>query len=87
MYKLVGAMRERNLSNDDLFRMIDISNDQLIQLDEMVDVVKILNDFKKKELHALHQAFDLDNNGVVDKDEFDSTMRRFNTKYDKWIKS
>jgi Ca2+-binding EF-hand superfamily protein len=54
MYKLVGSMRERDLSNDDLFRMIDISNDELIQLDELENVVKILNDFKKKELHALH---------------------------------
>ena len=27
IYKLIGAMRSRNLSSDDLFRMIDISND------------------------------------------------------------
>ena len=83
IFKLVGAMRDRDMSSEDLFNLIDVSNDKNIQLDEMIDVVKIIKDFKKKELHALHNFMDLDKNGEVDKKEWDMVTKKMEKLYDK----
>ena len=76
-------MNDRNLSEDDLFRMIDISDDGLIQLSEMEQVLKIFDEFRIKELHSLYNFFDIDNNGVIDKSEFYGQMKKARSRYNK----
>ena len=70
IFKLIKAMRGRMMGMEELFRMIDLSNDGFIDIGEMQDVVKIFDDFKIKELNAIHVFFDIDNNGVIDEAEF-----------------
>lgn len=82
IYKLVKAMRGRMMGMEELFRMIDMSNDGFIDIGEMQDVVKIFDDFKIKELNAIHSFFDIDNNGVIDQEEFYQQMKKAEKNYD-----
>ena len=75
-------MRGRMMGMEELFRMIDLSNDGFIDIGEMQDVVKIFDDFKIKELNAIHVFFDIDNNGVIDQSEFYQQMRKAEKNYD-----
>ena len=68
--KFVAAMKERDLTDDEFFRMIDVSNDGFIQIAEMEAVIKIFSDFSSKELHSVYKFFDIDENGVIDKTEY-----------------
>lgn len=77
------SMDEQKLTEEDLFRTIDTSGDGKISLKEMEDVVRIFSDFKQKELHAIHNFFDVDNNGSIDRKEYNTAMRKVQKKYDK----
>ena len=83
--KLIGAMRDRDMSEEELFNMIDISNDGKISLDEMIDVIKFIKDFQKKQLFILHNFMDLDQNGEVDKKEWKQVMRKMGKMYEKHL--
>ena len=83
--KLVGSMRDREMSADELFNMIDTSNDEKVSLQEMIEVVKFLKDFKKKELIMLHNMLDVDGNGEVDKKEWKQVMRTMDRIYEKHL--
>jgi len=64
--KFITSMKSRDMNEEELFRMIDVSNDGMIQVSEMEEVIKIFDDFKIKELHAIYNFFDIDGNGVID---------------------
>jgi len=70
VYKLLEAMKKRQISLEELFRSIDVDNDKTITLSEMEDTIKIFSSFKVKELHSIHNYFDVDNNGSIDEREY-----------------
>lgn len=82
VFKLLKLMRERELSEAELFRMIDVSNTQTLDLAELDQVVSALGDFQKKEIHSIHAYFDVDKNGEIDKTEYHDMMEATASKYD-----
>ena len=71
------------MTSEDLFRMTDVDNNQKIELSEMTETVKICSEFKHKELKAIHNYFDIDNNGHIDRQEWETQMKKAIAKYDK----
>ena len=69
-------MHERKVSNDEFFRMVDVNNDCILDLAEIEEVVKIFSNFSRKEIHMIHNFFDIDNNGKTEKDEFYKQMKK-----------
>ena len=53
-------MKERKLSAEELFKMIDIDGNGVLNLNELDEVVKALSDFQKKEIKSIHSYFDID---------------------------
>ena len=49
----------------------------------MEESIKIFGNFKIKELHSIHNFFDIDKNGVVDEKEFKMQLKRAFKKYNK----
>jgi hypothetical protein len=74
--KLLDAMKRRGVSEEELFRTIDTDGDRRISLQEMEEAIRIFSDFKIKELHSIHNFFDIDNNGLIDEKEFRKQMRK-----------
>ena len=56
--------------------MIDTSNDGLIQLAEMESAIEVFQKLSIKEMHSIYNFFDIDNNGVIDKQEFHAQLRK-----------
>lgn len=80
-------MKSRNVSEDELFRTIDTDGDRKITLKEMEEAIRIFSDFKIKELHSIHNFFDIDNNGKIDEYEFRVQINKAVKKYNKHTKS
>jgi Ca2+-binding EF-hand superfamily protein len=78
VYKLLEAMKDRNISEDELFRTIDTDGDGKISLKEMEDAINIFSQFGVKEKHTIHNFFDIDNNGSVEEYEYKKRMRYAN---------
>jgi Ca2+-binding EF-hand superfamily protein len=70
LFKLIKVLRDRSIANDELFRMIDSSGDNIIDIIELKAVLKTFGDFHEKELHTIKKFFDIDNNGDIDEPEF-----------------
>ena len=81
LYKLVKVLIDRNISNDELFRMIDVSNDGDISIMELKAELKKFGDFQEKELHAIRKFFDLDHNGSIDEKEFYTQIAKAEKSY------
>jgi len=68
------VMKERRMSGDDLFRMIDVDKNHSLALSELEEVLKTLEDdkteFTKKEIKSIHDFFDINNDGEVSEIEF-----------------
>lgn len=76
-------MKSRNVSEDELFRTVDTNNDHRISLKEMEEAIKIFSDFKVKELHSIHNYFDIDNSGEIEEKEYRMQMRKAMKKFQK----
>ena len=63
VFKLMKVMKERRMSGDDLFRMIDVDKNHSLALSELEEVLKTLEDdkteFTKKEIKSMAHVYDL----------------------------
>ena len=82
LFKLIKVLRERDIADDELFRMIDYSGDGAIDIMELKEVLKTFGDFHEKELHTIKKFFDIDNNGDISEPEFMMQIKKANSKYD-----
>ena len=57
---MISVMKERKLTAEELFKMIDIDGNGVLNLNELDEVVKALSDFQKKEIKSIHSYFDID---------------------------
>jgi Ca2+-binding EF-hand superfamily protein len=76
LFKLVKVLRDRSIASDELFRMIDSSGDNIIEILELKEVLKTFGDFHEKELHSIKTYFDLDNNGSIEESEFMMQLKK-----------
>ena len=60
VFKMISVMKERKLTAEELFKMIDIDGNGVLNLNELDEVVKALSDFQKKEIKSIHSYFDID---------------------------
>lgn len=86
VFKLMKVMKERRMSGDDLFRMIDVDKNHSLELSELEEVLKTLEDdkteFTKKEIKSIHDFFDINNDGEVSEKEFLSQVKDATKKHD-----
>ena len=86
VFKLMKVMKERRMSGDDLFRMIDVDKNHSLALSELEEVLKTLEDdkteFTKKEIKSIHDFFDINNDGEVSEKEFLSQVKDATKKHD-----
>ena len=86
VFKLIKVMKERRMSGDDLFRMIDVDKNHSLALSELEEVLKTLEDdkteFTKKEIKSIHDFFDINNDGEVSEKEFLSQVKDATKKHD-----
>jgi Ca2+-binding EF-hand superfamily protein len=70
----MALMKERRMSGEELFRMIDVDKNNVCSLSELEEVLKTLEDdkteFNKKEIKSIHDFFDINNDGEVSEQEF-----------------
>lgn len=59
-------MAKKEIDANAFFRTCDTDNDGLITMKEFEESMKIFSDFKIKEVHSVHNFFDIDNNGTID---------------------
>jgi len=79
-------MKSRKISGDDLYRMIDVDKNKVIELSEMEEEIgKLDGDFSKKEMKSIHDFFDINNDGKVDQLEFLSQVQDGTKKYEKYL--
>lgn len=64
-FRLVKVMRDRNIEPDELFRLIDVSGDEVIVLAELKECLRSFGDFQQKELFAIREFFDIDGDGQI----------------------
>lgn len=82
---MLKVMRERKLSDIELFKMVDIDGNDLLLLNELDEVVSALSDFSKKEILSIHSYFDIDADGEISKKEFLERFEAVNNKYDSYL--
>lgn len=82
---MLKVMRERKLSDIELFKMVDIDANDLLLLNELDEVVSALSDFSKKEILSIHSYFDIDADGEISKKEFLERFEAVNNKYDSYL--
>lgn len=71
LFKLIAELRQKDISFIEMFNACDVNEDTRVDILEISKFVESLSpDFKQKEIHALKNYLDIDNNGLVDKDEF-----------------
>ena len=64
-FKLLRVLRERRIKFSELFRMFDINDDGVIDLQEIEKVLQSFGEFKIIEVKTLFNAFDIDGNGTI----------------------
>ena len=63
-------MRERKLTSVELYKMIDLDGSEVLVISELEEVLMAFSDFTKKEIRDIHEYFDIDKNGEIDKNEY-----------------
>jgi Ca2+-binding EF-hand superfamily protein len=71
MFKLMDILGEKGISYIELFRMCDVSRDQVISVKELQDVLMNLSaELLIKEVQAIYTYFDIDSNDQCSQKEF-----------------
>lgn len=78
-------MKERDLSSSEVFNSCDIDRSGTIKIDELAKFIEgISRDFKQKEAFAMMRYLDIDNNGSIDKAEFQKQMQKVEKYYESY---
>jgi len=84
LIKLSAILKERDLSAVEVFNSCDVDRSGTMKIDELAKFIEgISRDFKQKEAFALMRYLDVDNNGSIDKAEFQKQL----AKVDKYLES
>ena len=71
LFKIITELKKKNISSYEMYNACDVNDDSRVNVSEMRNFVEGLSsDFNQKEIHALMNYLDLNNNGVVEKEEF-----------------
>lgn len=75
MFKMLTILRDRNISQQELFRSCDVNNDGDINIKELETVLTgISAEFYQKDTQAIHNFFDIDKNNHCSQQEFTQQM-------------
>ena len=74
VYKLVEHLREKNITNLELFNQIDDDGGGTIDTIEMKIALKSFEIFNEKELFCIRNYFNVDPSGEIDYDQFNDLM-------------
>lgn len=73
VFKLLGILKEMNISYQELFRSCDVNNDKDVNLRELETVLSGLSaEFYQKDTQAVHAFLDIDKNNQCTEQEFTS---------------
>lgn len=71
MFKLLSVMEDRKMTEKELFSAIDTDRSETIKLSELVSMLNSLSSlFSEKDLHAIYNFFDVDQDGEISHKEF-----------------
>jgi Ca2+-binding EF-hand superfamily protein len=85
LIKLTAIMRERDLSPLEVFNSCDVGGDGKVDIKELANFIEgISRDFKQKEAFAMMRFLDVDNNGTIDKDEFQKQLKKVDKYYESY---
>ena len=84
VFKLCQHMASKRLNEEQMFNIIDVDKNLVLNLDEMTTIISALGQFKMKEIHLIHRFLDIDNNGSIEKAEFETQMRKISNKFKMW---
>jgi len=84
---LSDMMRQKNMTSDELFDMIDVNESGTIDLAEFKQVLQKVNPGmlikEAKGIQTYFEQFDVNNNGTIERDEFNSLFDRIKRIVDK----
>jgi Ca2+-binding EF-hand superfamily protein len=64
-------LQKKDITFAEVYNACDINDDSRVSLTEVRNFIEGLNqDFKVKEIHAIITFLDIDNNGLISRDEF-----------------
>ena len=63
-------MKERKMTGQEMYSMIDLDKNGVCEIKELEDVIMPLGDFSKKEIKSIHDFFDINKDGKVEQSEF-----------------
>jgi len=77
LFKLLALMKERSISTQDLFNSCDINRDGSLDVLELENHLGSLSaELKQKDIHAIHNFFDIDKNGSCSEGEFKNQVSK-----------
>lgn len=52
-------MKERKMKPEELYLMVDVDKNKIVELKELTDVITTLSDFTKKEIKSIYEFYDI----------------------------
>ena len=82
LIRLIKIIRERKITDAELFSKSDKSGDGVIDLTELKECLETFEGFTEKELNSIMMYMDIDGDGSIDKIEFLASMKKAHKIYD-----
>ena len=89
VFKLIKIMKQKRIDANELYRMIDVDKNKVLELQELDEVIETFGTgddlFTKKEIKSIHNFFDVNHDGKVEQLEFLAQIEDGTKKYEKYL--